>query len=241
MSVSVGDENGKSRNVANIWIGDENDKARKVNAGYIGVNGKANRFYNANGGFRFTVKDYLGIGIAVDEGDVYVDYGDGNGKTISGYEQIDYYYSDSDPHQVVISGKLTQLSLLAPYNILTIDSVFPKMNSRMYGGAFDGFLQNAELLESIPKNLFDNYANVASSFEHCFNGCRSLTHIPDGLFDKLKNPESFRWCFAGCTSLTGNAPELWDSSKYPTVLMGDGCFEGCSGLTNYADIPSDWK
>jgi hypothetical protein len=48
--------------------------------------------------------------------------------------------------------------------------------------------------------------------------------------------------------LVGNAPTLWfaTSSYYGTPFIwdfgaGEGPFQGCTGLTNFASIPSSWK
>jgi hypothetical protein len=39
-------------------------------------------------------------------------------------------------------------------------------------------------------------------------------------------------------ALTGTAPELWNRIPLPT---GTAAFRNCTGLTNYASIPSTFK
>ena len=55
------------------------------------------------------------------------------------------------------------------------------------------------------------------------------------------------WTVEGCTGLTGNAPELWKmgtnntENNYQGTPDGAGCFNNCTGLTNYNEIPDYWK
>ena len=43
---------------------------------------------------------------------------------------------------------------------------------------------------------------------------------------------------SGTNSMAGTAPTLWTRVPEP---LGTGAFFGCTGLTNYASIPSNWK
>jgi hypothetical protein len=88
--------------------------------------------------------------------------------------------------------------------------------------------------------LFDNNTLV-TQFRGSFQNCYALTAIPSGLFDNCISVTDFRQCFYVCRALTGLAPELWDSTRWSSVQYNDLCFNGCIGLTNYADIPSGWK
>ncbi len=51
--------------------------------------------------------------------------------------------------------------------------------------------------------------------------------------------------FRGCTGLRGKAPEFWNPTLYPNVIQPttstNACFMGCTGLSNYNDIPPLWK
>ena len=92
-----------------------------------------------------------------------------------------------------------------------------------------------------------------------FADCTGLTeNIPNELFDSSPNIDMFgssqRYdshdlgatyysippvgAFGGCTGLTGNAPELWSRTN---VTDSTSCFKDCTNLTNYADIPANWK
>ena len=119
-------------------------------------------------------------------------------------------------------------------------------------------------LTSIPSGLFDKVPN-ATTFSSCFNLCSSLTSVPSGLFDKVPNVTDFSACFYACPlhlplimfnysaiaskkpiftlcfaslSKTGTAYPLWD---YITITSRNYCYERQTALTNYADIPSNWK
>lgn len=106
-------------------------------------------------------------------------------------------------------------------------------NATNFGCTFE----NCTGLTSIPEKLFDNCQNI-ENFYSVFEGCTGLTSIPEGLFDNCPNIKSFRFAFAGCTSLTGNAPELWNRSNVTDKLE---CFKDCTNLSNYDEIPDDWK
>lgn len=114
----------------------------------------------------------------------------------------------------------------------------------LHNGWFDKLINVTDLngcffacnLTSVPAGLFDKCTNV-TSFDTTFSS-NPLSSIPVGLFDKCINVKTFATCFAGCYNLTGNAPDLWN--KFPNA-NGTGCFSDCTKLSNYAQIPADWK
>ena len=61
-----------------------------------------------------------------------------------------------------------------------------------------------------------------------------------GLFSNTNNPliTNFYETFKGCSKLTGTAPTLWMQFSNAS---GGACFNGCTKLDNYADIPDQWK
>ena len=111
-------------------------------------------------------------------------------------------------------------------------------------------------ITSIPGGLFD-YNTVVTKFERTFAGCTSLQSIPTGLFDNNTKVTNFGYTFYNCSNLTGESPytiinvdgedvkvhlyERTNHSSYftkPTTYYG--CFEACTGLTDYSAIPSSW-
>lgn len=119
-------------------------------------------------------------------------------------------------------------------------------------------------LESVPADLFAAIGTKTSSvtFSECFLECVSLKEIPASLFDTTRRINYIADCFNGCISLTGESPytivtdaegnetkvHLYERTKgdafpiAPTNASAhQGCFAGCTGLSDYENIPADWK
>ena len=108
-------------------------------------------------------------------------------------------------------------------------------------------------LTAIPENLFAHNPAV-TTFYRTFKGCSSLQSIPTGLFDNNRKVTHFSCTFHGCSALTGESPytmiegkkvHLYERQNYPehftTPTSFSGAFAFCPKLTDYAQIPSDWK
>lgn len=91
-------------------------------------------------------------------------------------------------------------------------------------------------LSSLPSGLFDFCVN-ATNFESVFS-LSPLSSFPTGIFDNTTSATNFIYAFGDCSSMTGNADDLWND--YPSA-DGTVCFNGCTSLSNFASIPSDWK
>lgn len=139
---------------------------------------------------------------------------------------------------------LTSIILRECVNLRKIAS--PTANSFTDINSFYEAFYECTSLTNIPADLFANCQNV-TSFEWAFTHCSSLTSIPAELFTNCTNVNFFGFTFCGCTSLTGNAPELWKrvpdgaTNEYKGTPYGEGCFERCTNLTNYEQIPGYWK
>jgi hypothetical protein len=120
-------------------------------------------------------------------------------------------------------------------------------------------------ITSIPSGLFSSNP-LASVFSGTFNGCQSLSSYPSNLFDACPNAINFSSTFRNCRSLTqplqftfntqvttfaniynmvsttnsmsGTAPTLWLRVPEP---LGTAAFRNCTGLSNFASIPVNWK
>jgi hypothetical protein len=120
-------------------------------------------------------------------------------------------------------------------------------------------------LTTVPIGLFDNVTS-ATTFASCFFGCTALESVPPALFDNNPNVVNFSGTFRNCRSLTnvlqftfntnvtifnniynmsstanaltGTAPELWNRTPTPS---GTDAFNNCTGLSNFAAIPLNWK
>ena len=120
-------------------------------------------------------------------------------------------------------------------------------------------------LTTVPSGLFNNVPNV-TTFASCFFGCTALTSVPSNLFDQNINVVNFSGTFYNCraltnvlqftyntsvtifnnvynmssttNALTGTAPEIWNRTPTPA---GTNAFNNCTGLTNFASIPTNFK
>jgi hypothetical protein len=120
-------------------------------------------------------------------------------------------------------------------------------------------------ITSIPSGLFSSNP-LGSVFSGTFNGCQSLSSYPSNLFDACPNAINFSSTFRNCRSLTqplqftfntqvttfaniynmvsttnsmsGTAPTLWLRVPEP---LGTAAFRNCTGLSNFASIPVNWK
>lgn len=112
-------------------------------------------------------------------------------------------------------------------------NLFAQNTEVMY---FNDLFNGCIALSSIPANLFAKNTK-AVGFNRTFSGCIGLTGpIPANLFDNTQGV-AFVEAFYDCSGLTGAAPSLWTRSG----AYGNGCFGNCTGLSNYASIPNNWK
>ena len=128
--------------------------------------------------------------------------------------------------------------------------------------SFGSTFQDCTGLASIPEGLFDKCTEV-TNFRGTFANCEGLTSIPTGLFDYNTKVTQFagtyiNGTFSGCTALTGESPytiinvngedkkvHLYERSQYPEYFTAPEyygkTYYKCTGLTDYANIPSGWK
>ena len=120
-------------------------------------------------------------------------------------------------------------------------------------GWFHGTFENCSSLTAIPQDVFKNCTKVVR-FTNTFFRCSSLTDIPQGLFDDCTKVTGFQNTFSGCKALTGESPytlingqkvHLYERVNYPEYFTAPTStalsFYNCTGLTDYNEIPADWK
>jgi hypothetical protein len=134
-------------------------------------------------------------------------------------------------------------------------------NSQLFNSAF-----SFSPITSVPSGLF-NSVPLAVDFTSTFYGCTSLTTVPLTLFDACPDVVNFSQTFRQCAAITsgviqftynqqvstfqnvyfmssttnsisGTAPTIWLRTPTP---FGTGAFRNCTGLTNFASIPSTFK
>jgi hypothetical protein len=108
-------------------------------------------------------------------------------------------------------------------------------------------------ISSIPEKLFANCPEV-TSFNSTFSQCKNLTTIPVGLFDNNRKVNDFAWVFYADNKVTGESPytvingkkvHLYERKNYTDEFVTPASFNfafgGCTKLTDYANIPTEWK
>lgn len=114
---------------------------------------------------------------------------------------------------------------------LTTISAFPSGLREMKSTFWD-----CTNLSSIP-----TLPNTLVNMQQAFINCTSLTTVPN-IPTSVTNLNS---AFFGCTGLTV-VPNLWtrvteNTTTYEGTPDGKTCFKGCTGASNYSQIPDYWK
>ena len=112
---------------------------------------------------------------------------------------------------------------------------------------FSDTFSNTAITE-IPDGLFAGISGAPAErmFSGTFENCTELQSIPENLFRNIsgKYPNfTFYRTFANCTSLTGPSAringqylyEIWPSAYYADT------YENATGLSDYGQIPDNWK
>ncbi|MBQ7055856.1 MAG: hypothetical protein IJN91_02905 [Alphaproteobacteria bacterium] len=120
--------------------------------------------------------------------------------------------------------------------------------SNMFYGTF---YDCSGLTGAIPDGLFGNLsgAPASSMFYSTFSGCSKLTSIPENLFGNISGTAKgvmFYRTFYNCTSLTGpsariNGQYLYEIWPDATSSQVGSMYSGATGLSDYSNIPSNWK
>ena len=134
-------------------------------------------------------------------------------------------------------------------------------NATTFTDSFSGITT----ITTVPTGLFDNVPN-ATTFASCFFACTGLITVPSTLFDTNTLAINFSSTFRNCralgnvlqftyntnvtifnniynmsstaNALAGTAPELWNRTPTPS---GTDAFNNCTGLSNFASIPVNFK
>jgi len=102
-----------------------------------------------------------------------------------------------------------------------------------------GVFSNSSL-SSIPDDLF-KYNTKLENVSYLFNKCENLLTLPSTLFSNNILISNFESTFYGCGDITSSTPEFWDNQLWPNVVSHSSCFMNSINITNFNDIPSDWK
>lgn len=132
------------------------------------------------------------------------------------------------------------------------DGVYGQPIKNMFYATFDG----CSGLEAIPENLFAGLSGTLTEglFYMTFQDCTSLAGIPSNLFGEFYGAlqrNVFVKMFSGCVNLGGWSAQIvglsggmqylymrWTGGTSATV---NDMYKGCTGLQDYASIPTVWK
>ena len=111
-------------------------------------------------------------------------------------------------------------------------------SSNPLGSVFSGTFNGCQSLSSYPLNLFDVCPN-AINFSSTFRNCRSLTQPLQFTFNTQVTTFANIYNMVSTTnSMSGTAPTLWLRVPEP---LGTAAFRNCTGLSNFASIPVNFK
>lgn len=135
--------------------------------------------------------------------------------------------------------------------LISIPSGLFKYN--INASTFNGCFNSCNAIQEIPAGIFANNTS-ATTFTDVFRGCSSArlnSRIFSAIGDKGNRFANVTPTFSNAFSrssysgsVAGTAPDLWNYTFNGTPTT-TGCFGGngnsATSLTNYADIPEDWK
>lgn len=149
---------------------------------------------------------------------ITVDWGDGVVETISMVEENPaHQYSTSGTYTVKITGDLGTIS--------------------------SGTLETWSMQSMRSINSFGNEGLRILSMYEAFYKNTNLSNVPNDIGLAFKNCNDFTKMFYGCDGLKGSSP-TYNGKKLWQVFNNkphDLCFYGCRQLTDYGQIPDDWK
>ena len=118
---------------------------------------------------------------------------------------------------------------------------------------FSQTFYDCDNITEVPEGLFANCPDV-TSFNSTFDSCSNLIVIPVNIFDNNRKVVDFYECFNGCSRLEGESPyteiggiryHLYErknnAEQFITPTSMYQAFRHCSNLTDYSNIPTDWK
>ena len=129
------------------------------------------------------------------------------------------------------------------------DDYFPE--SVKDGTTLAYLFQNCSALQTVPAGLFSNFEKV-TIITQMFENCTSLRSLPVEMFDNMRKITTATSAFNGCSAFTGESPytmvegekvHLYERSTangFSAVTKYTDCFEGCTQMADYANIPQAW-
>ena len=86
-------------------------------------------------------------------------------------------------------------------------------------------------------NALTSVTTIQSAWYGC-TGCTAVPVLPSASTALVTTTNAMWTIGAG---MSGTVGDLWNAADYPNISSYANTFTGCTGLTNYADIPDAWK
>ena len=144
------------------------------------------------------------------------------------------------PETLTIPNSVTICSFMFYYcsSLTELPSTFTIHNS--VTNCFYMF-QGCSSLTELPSTF--TIPNLVTNYSSMFKDCSSLTSNISNIWPSTWNHTgtiNLSYMFDGCSKIVGTVPadKLWNSGK---TFDSNHCFYKCTSLTNYAEIPEDWK
>ena len=103
-----------------------------------------------------------------------------------------------------------------------------------------GMFYNCSSLTAIPSTF--TIPNLVTNCSYVFYKCSSLTSDISNIWPTWNSTGTINLSnmFNGCSKVVGTVPadKLWNSGK---TFSSSSCFTNCTSLTNYDEIPAEWK
>ena len=138
-------------------------------------------------------------------------------------------------------------------SLVTVPDDLFRYNTAVSGYGFANTFYGCSNLATVPNNLF-KYNTSCTTFRFCFYGCvklqvnRNIFYADGEQSTRFLNQSiDFQGCFtrASFSGTQGEAPDLWNCSFGTGTPVKTSVYSGAgnsgTSLSNYADIPADWK
>ena len=144
------------------------------------------------------------------------------------------------PETLILGNSVTDCSSMFYYcsNLTTIPETFTIPNSVTDCSLM---FRSCSSLTEIPSTLRipDSVTDCSGMFTNCSSLISNISNIWPSTWNYTGTID-LSSMFAGCSKVVGTVPadKLWNSGK---TFDSNYCFNGCTSLTNYSEIPAGWK
>jgi len=163
-----------------------------------------------------------------------IDWGEGAAEYHGGTGTANHTYSGAGVWKVIIKGYTELLRLEGVGSHLT--AIITPITGITGVTVGTSMFNGCSSLTSLPDGLFDSLTDI-TTFRQAFRNCVNLASLPDGLFDNNTAVTTFQDVFNGCINLTTIPDGLFDNNTLVTYYTY--AFSNCTSLTSFA--PELWE